>query len=162
MNARGLTLIEVMMALAVMAIVASLALPSFGAMGERARLKAVAETLAADITQARFEAAKRGLPLHVEFDPKPDWCWGVATISGCACSGEPQPCQLKTEQSADHAGIELINPRNAHLEPAGLSLEGGGAEFQSPHGERLRVMLSALGHARICAPRAPVSGYPSC
>lgn len=161
MNERGLTLIEVMMALAVLAVVASLALPSFAAMGERARLKSAAETLAADLTQARFEAARRGTPLHVEFNPAPDWCWTVSTLSGCSC-GEPQPCQLKSEHSGDHAGIELVDARNAHLEPAGFALEGGGAEFRAPHGERLRVVLSALGRARICSPRASVSGYAAC
>ncbi|MDE2395194.1 MAG: GspH/FimT family pseudopilin [Burkholderiales bacterium] len=161
MSARGLTLIEVMMALAVLALVATLALPSFAAMGERARLKSVAETLAADLAQARLEAARRGLPLHVEFDSRPDWCWGVATRSGCSC-GEPQPCQLKTEHAADHAGIELVDARNAHLEPAGFALQGGGAEFRAPHDERLRVVLAALGPAHICAPRAPVTGYPAC
>lgn len=161
MRQHGLTLIELMMALAMLAIVGSLALPSFGSLLGRTRLKSTAETLASDIAEARREAVTKGFALHIEFERRHDWCWGVATISGCAC-GSAQPCQLKTEHAADHAGIELVDAHNAHLDPNGVALSGGDAEFQAAHGERLRVALGALGHTRICAPRDPVPGYPAC
>jgi type IV fimbrial biogenesis protein FimT len=60
----GLTLIELCAVLAVLALLSALALPSLGHRLDRQRLHAAAETLAADLADARFEAARRGQPLH--------------------------------------------------------------------------------------------------
>lgn len=157
---RGLTLLELMIGLAVLAVVASLALPSFAGMAGRGKLKAVAETLAADLAEARFEAARRGLPLHVEFSPGADWCWSVATTTGCAC-GERQACQLKAVHGHDHAGIELLQSGNTRLDATGLAVATQSL-FQSARGERLRVDVSATGRASICAPAGKLAGYPDC
>jgi hypothetical protein len=36
------------------------------------------------------------------------------------------------------------------------------AEFESARGERLRVDLTRLGRARICAPGGAIPSYPAC
>jgi type IV fimbrial biogenesis protein FimT len=156
-----------MVGLAVLAVLATLTLPSFAGMAQRARLKSVAETLAADLTEARFEAAQRGQTFHVVFRPGPDWCWAVATTPDCPCEpGAAPACRLKAVRAADHGGITLLQSAAARLEPAGMAGLGepqtGGAVFQSPSGESLRVRISPLGRASICAPTAPVPGYPAC
>lgn len=161
MKSRGLTLLELVIAIALVALVASLALPSFGSVAERARLKSTAETLASDLAEARYEAAKRGQSLHVELVPGPDWCWAVATHPTCAC-GAPAPCQLKSERAADHGGITLVEFRSARFDASGTADGTGFAIFQSPHGERLKVELAPLGRPRLCAPGGQVSGYPAC
>jgi type IV fimbrial biogenesis protein FimT len=160
-KSRGLTLIELMIALAMLAVVASLAVPSFGAAADRTRLKAAAETLAADFADARLEAAQRGRPLHVAFSAGPGWCWAVAATPGCGCD-QAQRCQLKVERAADHGQIELVDARDARLDPSGPAAAGASALFRSAHGESLRVDLAPLGRAVICAPAAPVPGYPAC
>jgi type IV fimbrial biogenesis protein FimT len=167
LRSRGLTLLELMVGLVVLAILATLTLPSFAGMAQRARLKSVAETLAADLTEARFEAAQRGQALNVTFRAGADWCWAVTTTPGCPCESGPAPaCRLKAVRAADHGGITLLQSDAARLEPAGMAGLGeaptGGAVFQSPSGESLRVRISPLGRASICAPTAPVPGYPAC
>jgi type IV fimbrial biogenesis protein FimT len=169
---RGLTLLELLVALALLALLATLTLPSFAGMAQRARLKAVAETLAADLNEARFEATQRGQALHLVFSPGADWCWAVARTPGCPCETRPAPaCRLKAVRAADHGGIALLQSVPARLEPAGLAAggvevaSGGGAEFQSPNGESLHVRMSPLGRASVCAPGAAgstVPGYPPC
>ncbi|MBZ8144074.1 pilus assembly protein FimT, partial [Rubrivivax gelatinosus] len=83
---RGLTLLETMIALALLALLASLAAPSFGGAVERARLRYAAETLAADIADARLEAARRGQALHLDVHAGADWCWAIASQPGCGCA----------------------------------------------------------------------------
>jgi type IV fimbrial biogenesis protein FimT len=162
MKHRGLTLLELMIALAVLAIVASLTLPSFSSATERARLKSAAQTLAADLAEARFEAAQRGQPLYIDYGGGNDWCWAVATAPGCSC-GQAQACQLKTVRAGDHAGIALLEAGAVRLDPAGATEgETSTALFQSSRGESLRVELTPLGRTRICTPQGNVSGYPPC
>lgn len=160
MQHRGLTLLELVIGLAVLALVASLALPSFAGIAGRSKLKAAAAALAADLAEARFEAAKRGASLHVESTTGTDWCWAVATAPGCSCN-ERQSCQLKTVQAADHAGIRLLQGANTHLESTGRAAAAS-ALFQSKQGEQLRVDVSPLGRASICAPAGKLPGYADC
>ena len=161
MRARGLTLLEVMIALAILAIIATLALPTLAGAAERARLKSAAETLAADLAEARFESARRGQPLTVEATVGPAWCWVVATDSGCPC-GEKQACRLKAAQASDFVGIAMSDAHSVRFDPTGTADTQGGALFQSSRGEQLRVDLLALGRARICAPQGALPGYPAC
>lgn len=55
-RARGLTLIELLIAVAVLGVLAALALPDLGPRMARHRLAAAAETLALDLAEARVEA----------------------------------------------------------------------------------------------------------
>lgn len=161
-RALGITLLETMIALAIVALLASLAAPSFGGAAERARLRFAAETLAADLGEARFEAARRGQALHLDVRTGASWCWAVATEPGCGCDAE-RACQLKTERAADHGGIRLLQAAATRLEAEGQTqATPQAAIFESTRGERLQVTLSPLGRARICAPAAAVPGYPAC
>lgn len=159
---RGLTLIELMVVLATMAVLLGLAVPSFGAQLARHRLKAAAETLAADLAEARFEAARRGSALHVHVATGPQWCWTVATVSGCDCASA-QACQVKTVRSGDHPGVRIEQAQDAMFDPAnGAAIGEGAALLTSARGEVLRVSTTRLGRAHVCAPEAAALGYPRC
>jgi type IV fimbrial biogenesis protein FimT len=88
---RGLTLLELVIALAVLGIMATLTLPALGSALQRHRLLAAAQTLAADLAEARFEAARSGQSLHLLARTGRDWCWAVGTQADCDCS-TPLPC----------------------------------------------------------------------
>jgi type IV fimbrial biogenesis protein FimT len=148
--ATGLTLLELAIVLAVLAVLGTLALPSMGAHLAHTRLQAAAQALADDITNARFEAAGRGQALHVEPVAGASWCWAVSATPGCAC-GQVQACQLHRVSAADHAQVRLLQAQPARLDPTGTALAGTVAVLESPRGERLRVEVSALGRARLCA-----------
>ncbi|HRD97202.1 MAG TPA: type IV pilin protein, partial [Rubrivivax sp.] len=90
----GLTLLEMAIAIAVLAILGSLALPPFAARVSRERLTRAAETLSADISQARFLAAREGRALHLRSQAGTDWCWSVSAATVCDCA-QPQVCQIR-------------------------------------------------------------------
>ncbi len=159
---RGVTLLEVAVMLAVLAVLASLAVPDYGTRLQRQRLQAAAEALAGDLVNARFEAAQRGHALQLEPRAGADWCWSVALAPGCAC-GAAQACQIANVRAEDHRGVRLVEARPARLEPAGSS--GAAvqvATLESAHGDRLRVDLTALGRARICVVAGSVPRVAPC
>ncbi len=159
---RGLTLLELMVTLAIVAVMASLAVPSFGAQITRVRLKSAAEQLAADLAEARFEAVRRGQALSVHFESGAAWCYTVATAPACAC-GSPQPCQVRNVQSSAHRDVVLDQASDLLFEPTAQALDApASALLRSSRGERLRVELSRLGHAKVCAPESVTLGYPRC
>jgi type IV fimbrial biogenesis protein FimT len=148
---RGMTLIEVAIVLAVLALLATLAAPGFAEMSARHRLKAAAEHLAADLQEARLRASERGEMHFVEFhlgSPQ-ESCWTVASAAPCDCRLQ-QACRLKPTRLMDYPGVFLLE----HL-PAAFGPEGGGggsALLGNSHGQQLRVEVSPLGRARVCSP----------
>lgn len=159
---RGLTLIEIVIALAVLAILGAIALPGYGARADRERLHGAAEALAADINEARFEAARQGRDLHIGAQAGPAWCWSVATTADCPC-GSGQACQLRSADQSQHPGVTLhasgalVLLANGRAEPA-----GSGFELESPRGLRVRVSVGAMGRAHLCTVRGESSRHPPC
>lgn len=158
---RGFTLLELAMVLAVMVVLAGLAVPSLGARLERQRARSAAEALAADLNEARFEASRRGQALFVETRLGPQWCWTVATASGCEC-GAPAACRVHSAGAADHRGVQLVGGLAVRLDASGLPAETQSAAFETPHGERLRVELSTLGRTRLCVEKGHWPQLPNC
>jgi len=161
---RGLTLIELMVALAIVALLMTLAVPSFGEVLARHRLQAAAEQLAADLADARLLAAQRGQTLHLTLQGGTQWCWALSTVSGCDCR-IAQACRLKAVHASDHPGVTLADGGEMHIAaggPLGLPAVSGHAVLQGREGAALRVALTPLGRAKVCAPGAALAGYPRC
>lgn len=164
--ALGFTMIEVGLALAVLAILAALALPDIGRRMERQRLQGAAQGLAADLAEARFEAARQGHALFVEARPAPspdnDWCWAVARSAGCDCA-TAKACLVHAVRSADWRGVRLVEGLAVTLQPGGTAAGlQQAALLESSRGEQLRVEVSALGRARVCATRGSWPSVPAC
>jgi type IV fimbrial biogenesis protein FimT len=163
--AAGLTLIELMVAIAVLALLATLALPSFGSLLERHRLTAAAETLALDLSEARFQSAQSGRPLHLVFRPGHDWCWAVARTPACNCRDAAPACALKTVRAAELPGVELVRAQDASFDPgvdAGAPAQRREAVLRSRGAaDELSVQLSPLGRARVCSTTG-VRGVAAC
>ena len=99
-NARGFTLIELMVVLAVVAIITTLALPSYRAILEKRQVTSGAQQLAAFVSSAQLEAVKRNQRVAVRYDftDSGNWCLGIVNEeaagwdagSGCTCSADPE------------------------------------------------------------------------
>ena len=157
----GLTLLELMLCVAVLAVLGLMALPGLGAQLERQRLRHAAQSLVGDITEARFLAAQRGLPVHLQAQDGPQWCWGVSMSSGCDC-GAAQACRVHAVAAVSHPGIRLLQPMAVQMQPAGEALASASTTFESAHGDRLRVDVSPQGRPRICALSGNWPQLPPC
>lgn len=102
-TARGLTLPELLIALAVMAILIAVAAPSFRGMIEVQRLRSINSQLVTDLQFARNEAAVRGTLMRVVFAIDPSTtCYTLFTSAGT-------PAQAANAQRCDC----LAGPGNA-------------------------------------------------
>lgn len=159
--ARGLTLLELAAVLAVIAILSSLALPSYTSRMARERLNEAAEALSADLAEARFLAAQAGTPVHLELEPGAPWCWTVTQRPGCGC-GQPQPCQQRRVNASRYPGVSLVQAQTVSLAGDGTTSASVVAALQSEHGEQLTVRISPLGRTQICRSAGTSTRYPRC
>lgn len=160
-SARGLTMLELAIAMAVMAVLAALALPSLGGYLDQHRLHAAAEALAADAAEARHEAARQGRAMHLVVQPGSSWCWSVASEPGCPC-GQRQACELRSATPGDHAGVQRLQGQTLVLTATGQAQTAAALTLESRRGSRLRVQVLALGRTHICTELGPTARYPAC
>lgn len=165
MAQRGLTMLELCIAIAILAVLGAIAVPTLGARLDQQRLHTAAEALLADINEARFEAARQGRAMHVLMNSGDNWCWAVATQAACPCGqaqAQVQACELRSARARDHAGVRLLQGQNLHLTATGRAEPPGSATLESRRGSRLRVDVQALGRARVCTLAGSTARYPAC
>jgi type IV fimbrial biogenesis protein FimT len=175
--ARGLTLLELAVVLAVLAVLGALAVPSMSARLRSERLHSAAEMFAADIADARHEAARRGQSLHVEARRLSDggdggngtagrgaaWCWAVAKTAACPCgdTAAAAACRLKVVPAPEHPGVSLLQSQPVRLQPDGQADAVLAAVFGA--GQRqLEVHVTRFGRARVCDPAGASHRVPKC
>ncbi|HEX4870842.1 MAG TPA: GspH/FimT family pseudopilin [Nevskiaceae bacterium] len=180
---RGFTLVELMVALAVLGIVAALATPSFLTLIANNRLKSAAEQIRSDIALARSEAVKRNQVITLRFTrtSATQWCYGLRAATACDCTettaSEADYCFLDLDGSGNRLPAVVSSSRFGNIQieaapfgTAGLSfspvrptLTSGGATLSSPQASgSLRITASGPGRVRFCTPSGQLSGYPSC
>lgn len=114
-NDDGFTLVEVIIAVAIVGVLVSMAMPSFSKMLERNRLKAAVESLKSDMQVARAEAIKRSQDIIVTRKVGNDgaWCYGY-NVDDPDGNGIDDPCDcLQTATTAiDFCALKIISGNN--------------------------------------------------
>ena len=82
-NNKGFTLLEMLIAMVIMAIIISVGMPSMRRFAENARLVDAAEQIYGHIQQARVEAIGRSAPVVVKFNGTTTWQYGYSTDLAC-------------------------------------------------------------------------------
>ena len=163
-GARGITLIECVIALAILAMLMSIALPSFGDAMARARLRTAAEDLALGLGNARLESVRAGAgKVHVTVAPGATWCWSVGPVADVDCLNPPAGSTVHVVRAIDYPGITMTRGASASFDGRDtFAAAGFAAEFMSPQGGALRVQVTPLGRASICAPEGRSLDFPRC
>jgi type IV fimbrial biogenesis protein FimT len=186
----GLTLIELLVSVAILALLLTLAAPSFTSYIDRTRFTSGVDAVAASLQLARSEAYRNGQYVGIQFQGGSSWCIGSiltarptsSSTAPCTC-GSSGTCSLRNIGASTHAGISAVSVkasdgsvvsslsyyvdpnRGRSYEPtAGATAPSTTLVLQSAGGKTAQVALSGTGVVTVCA---ETSGglstvYPTC
>lgn len=171
--ARGMTLLELMVGITVVAILLTLALPNFSALLQAKQIRAAATSLQNGLQLARAEALRRNHPVAFAVASHTGWSIGCvpadsscpATIQAQAASEGSAAVRVSARNGAnaelltDGSGEVLVfaplgQPQGASL-PITLSItmpDAGACLANSGDVRCLRVEVRAGGASRVCDP----------
>jgi prepilin-type N-terminal cleavage/methylation domain-containing protein len=84
---RGFTLLEIMVVVALIAVLSSMSLSAYDALTSRANFSSVLGNLVTSLAQTRMEAAGRGVDTAFVVDTRNNRWWGVEAPSGWSVAG---------------------------------------------------------------------------
>ena len=150
----GLTLMELMVTVAIMAILVALVVPSFNAFLAKGRLSGAAEALAQDMQLARSEALRLNDSVTISFSYGSTWCYGYGSVaSNTTCDCKVEGTCLRLVEHNDYAGVTMAAPTftgNATTFTAHQGLASAGSvTFEHPNAGKLRVSLGEAGQVSI-------------
>jgi type IV fimbrial biogenesis protein FimT len=164
----GFTFIELMLTLAVVAVLATVAVPSLLDLLDRHRLRGAAESLRGDLLLARAEALRLNVPVSVSFriETASRWCYALSDAGPCNClSADECAVAGAPAHGADVARFRRValatnlSLRTATFQPARGTVNAGTVTLTA--GARaVDIVLSTLGRIRLCS--NDLGGYPPC
>lgn len=171
-------MVELLVALVIMGVVLTLAVPAFNDLVARERLRGIHAQLLVDLKYARSEAVQRNERMSVDFRSSSGMsCYSIyAMVSGgeCDCLQGSEQCLagpygaslslVKLVQLPSSSGVSLttnatrvqINPlRGSHSTALTISL-------RSARGPQLVTTVNERGVVTTCSPEASMPGVPAC
>jgi type IV fimbrial biogenesis protein FimT len=157
----GVTLIETMVTVAIMAVLLGVVVPSMARMLERQRVQGVAEQAALDLHQARSEALSRQESVFVATVVSSDgscYVLHIGSKDGCLCTADGKAsCDvdstaLKTVGFAPGHPVQLLSApaRTVTIESLRATASSTGTyRFGRVDGLAMKLIVSAR-HLRLC------------
>ena len=176
-RARGFTLIEMLVAMAIAAIVLTVAVPSFSDYMNKKRVEGVASELSTDIQFARSEAVARNVAVRITFGTG---CWVVHTVGSTATSCTQAAGATLGTGATQLKDVQLATNLDASLSPnnsltyiafdavrAMATSNGSGTTHSvnvasSAGSWQLRAAVSSVGRVQLCSPNSSMTGYAAC
>ena len=165
---RGVTLLELLVALAVLAILVAVGIPGMREFIVTQRLKAAAETVYADLTLARDEALHSNRTISIAFgfeEGGARWCYAPSDHLPCDCQRDE--CGIGTPSAHGTTEVdfrEIALRTNFYQQAVSFHPVRGtanpGSITLSARDQSIAVRVSNLGRIRLCA--AGLGGYPKC
>ncbi len=160
----GFSLIEVGVSMAVLAVLLTLAVPSFRSWIMNAQLRTTADSLSSGLQLARSEAVRRNAQSTLTLDGT---TWTVA-VGGAPVQTNPGDGSGKTQISASQNaltfdGVGWVTPLPATDITFDISNPSGGVCATAGGPMRcMRIAVSAGGQIRMCDPAASASQATAC
>lgn len=166
----GFTLIEVMMVMAVAAILVSASVPSFVSTLEKYRTQGAAENLYATLIKTKSQTIKSGQDVHFTVQPGGNstaWCYGVSSEVDCDC-WNPVSCpgggNLSITTNVDYQDVSIssdldqghlgFSPRNS------LPSSSAVLTVSNASGKEIKLTVNPIGRIGLCSDDYP--GYGAC
>ena len=168
----GFTLMELLITLAILAILVAIAAPSFFGLIERRKLHGAGENLFADLMFAKTEAIKRNEPIQISFTGTgATWCYGMAIVA-CDCTAADCTIDgvLKVTNQDDFPGV-LVEADSTFITGGGSTsftplrgaANGGNLQFKVPSsGAEVGVVVSSFGRVKFCSDTGTFGHSDSC
>ena len=163
----GFTLLEMMFALVLVAILMVLALPSFTTYLRNAQIRVAGEALLNGVQFARAEAVRRNTTVQFDLESSTSTGWTVSTADGepplqtrSAAEGSPNARIIVTPDDATRLTFNgfgrVLNPNPDASEPIAQMLirnpDGGGCATDGGPMRCLQVRVTTGGNLRLCDP----------
>ncbi len=153
---RGFSLIELIIAIAIISVVVAIAMPGYATWVKNSRVRTAAESIQNGLQTARAEAIKRNLAVKFVLASHSAWC---ITTSNCTTASDTLQSRTASEGSSsaisvttapsDSTEVEFNNLGSVSASPVPFSqvdLNLTGAD------RPLRVTLGVGGNTRLCDP----------
>lgn len=169
----GVSLVEALVTLAVLALLAATAAPQWNRWIEHRRAAGVSSELVTDLQYARTTAVLLNTNLRLSFQQTPGGsCYLVHTGSagGCTCgSGGQASCSgsneaLKTVFRPASEGLDITSNATSMSFNAerGTVTPTGTIRVSAPSGFTIRHVVNLMGRVRTCTEGSAQLGYPAC
>lgn len=149
----GLTLIEMFVVIALVAIIAAMAGPRLSTYLGQQRLKGAAAELSSDLQFARSESVQRNAPVTVTFNAN-----GYSIAQGAT--------NVKTVALSNGNAVTSGSTVVVTYEPVRATAtvtNGPAVELSNPAvAGSLRFTVGAMGRVSLCAPSGTLKGYTTC
>lgn len=165
----GFSLVELMIAIAILAILTGLAMPSFKTWLQNAQIRNAAESVQNGLQRARAEAVGRNT--DVEFVLGAGTSWVVKLAGGAniesRSSSEGSRDVTITVTPAGATTVTFNNFGGVKAANADASVPFSQVTLDSPllaaaDSQELRITIGLGGNVRMCDPNAPVSSPRAC
>ena len=169
----GFTLMELMITLAILAILVAIAAPSFSGLLERRKVQGAGDVLFADLMFAKTEAIKRNKTVNITFKGSAaTWCYGITVETFCDCTDNVPACEIdcvkKIVTQDDYPGVSMESnsfptiaggDKYTLFAPLRGSSKAGTLKFSVSSGAELGAVVSSIGRVRMCGDSF---GHTSC
>lgn len=165
----GFTLLELMVAVALVAILVAIGIPSYQSLRQEQMVRAATQAVYTDMMLLKSEAIKRNqnLSLFVFKSGENDWCYRIPIDAGKCndCEDCPTLEGVKGADASEFPRIKLTenyNPGNSvSFSPRRGTSNAGNLELQSGD-YRTKVMTSNIGRVSACALSDNLGGLELC
>ena len=169
----GFTLVELIIAVAIITIVASIAFPTYRTYIENSRIRTAAESIQNGLQKARSEAVLKNANVTFTLSANSDWAVGCTVPVTADNNGDGlEDCPTLIAERSDASGtiqaVDVAAQTQVIFTNLGTRVAGGltqitidNSALTSAESRELRVTINGAS-VRMCDPSAPVGNLKAC